>query len=102
MDNSFEEIRFMGIWSDEIEQIELLIKQVYKWHETDNSKYGMLPLANKDGDNYIGFDLENHKLRLNELRETNFFSDEFLNNYNRIVLTLDNKLRTKEFEWSAR
>jgi hypothetical protein len=85
--------------NDDKEQIKNLVKQVYKWQDAEKINEGFYPLE-KDGI-YIGLDLNKHKLRLKELAETNYFSDEFLSNYQKIALTIDKKSRSKELEWLA-
>jgi hypothetical protein len=44
--------------------------------------------------------MNQHKANLDKLKETGFFATEFIENYNQIILTLDKKLRNKEYgEW---
>jgi hypothetical protein len=81
------------------EQIRNLIRQVLYWH--DNS-FEVLPVLNDSKNNIYVFDLKQLKINLDNLRETNFFAEEFIENYNQIILTLDRKLRNKEFhEWQV-
>lgn len=89
--------KLLGV--DDKEQIINLVKQVYKWQMADTSKNDMVPLKDAKDSNYVGIDLNKHKIRLDELRKANFFSDEFIDNYNKIVLTVDRKLKSKEYEW---
>ena len=86
---------------DDKMQIENLVITVYKWHDSDTSKNDMAMITDQKDSVYIGIDLEKHKLRLIELKKTNFFSDEFIENYNKIVLTIEKKLKNKEFEWNV-
>ena len=81
------------------QEIETLVKKLYEWVETKNSNNDFNPLANKKGDKYIGLDLNSHKKRLEELKKTNFFSQQFLDNYNKIALRIDSNLKTKKIEW---
>mgnify|MGYP003587846635 FL=1 len=81
------------------QEIEILVKKLYEWVETKNSNNDFNPLANKKGDKYIGLDLNSHKKRLEELKKTNFFSQQFLDNYNKIALRIDSNLKTKKIEW---
>lgn len=81
------------------QEIEILVKKLYEWVETKNSNNDFNPLANKKGDKYIGLDLNAHKKRLEELKKTNFFSQQFLDNYNKIALRIDSNLKTKKIEW---
>jgi hypothetical protein len=80
-------------------QIKTLVIQAYKWHQHDTSKNDMVPLAGKKDTACTGIDLDKHKIRLNELGSTNFFSDEFIANYDKIVRTIDSKLKSKELVW---
>ena len=45
--------------------------------------------------------MEKLKTNLEKLRETGFFATEFIENYNQILITLDRKLRNKEFEFES-
>lgn len=81
------------------QEIEALVKKLYEWVETKNSNNDFNPIANKKGDKYIGLDLNAHKKRLEELKKTNLFSQQFLDNYNKIALKIDSNLKTKKIEW---
>lgn len=81
------------------QEIEILIKKLYEWVETKNNNNDFDPIANKKGDKYIGLDLNAHKKRLEQLKKTNFFSQQFLDNYNKIALKIDSNLKTKKIEW---
>lgn len=82
------------------EYIQNLLQQVLEWSESKES-IDLLPVLTDAKDSiYIGFDTIKLKENLLKLRETNFFTSEFIENYNQIILTLDRKLRSKEFnEW---
>ncbi len=82
------------------EQIQNLIRQVYNWHEARKPSNNDM-VIDKNGSIYIGFNLDQLKLDIDELKSTNFFSVEFIDNYNKIYRTLDSKLRSKELEWSV-
>jgi len=85
--------------TDDKEEIQYLIRQVLKWSDSKKT-INLLPVLTNNKDSiYIGFDLDKHKATLVNLRETNFFTTEFIENYNQIILTLDKKLRNKEFEY---
>ena len=83
---------------EDIEQIQNLIRQVYKWHEAQEYSNNDMLTDSKDSI-YIGFNLDQLKLDFEELKATNYFSTEFIDNYYKIFTTLDKKLRNKEFEW---
>lgn len=79
-------------------EIQNLIRQVLNWSYSQKN-IDILPVLTGNNDSvYMGFDLKKHKENLVKLSQTNFFSSEFLENYNQIILTLDKKLRNKEFE----
>ena len=44
--------------------------------------------------------MEKHKQNLTKLAQTNFFSKEFIDNYNFIIIELDKKLKAKELIWN--
>lgn len=76
------------------------VKELYEWNETKSSQVDFEPLLLKEADSvYAGLDLERHKKRIDELRETNLFTDQFVANYNKIALTIDEKLKNKSWVW---
>jgi hypothetical protein len=82
----------------EKEEIRQLIQQVLSWSES-NESIDILPvLMDSKLSVYTGFDMNKHKDNLAKLRETDLFTKEFIENYNQIILTLDRKLQSKEFE----
>ena len=81
------------------EQIANLVRQMYRWHDTDNFDYEMNPIKADKDSVYIGIDLNKHKTRLDKLQSSNFLSAEFVNNYDKIVRTIDTKLKNKELVW---
>nr|WP_294780556.1 hypothetical protein [uncultured Flavobacterium sp.] len=95
----FKEKKESFYFKSDKQEIEILVKKLYEWVETKNSNNDFNPLANKKGDKYIGLDLNAHKKRLEELNKTNFFSQQFLDNYNKIALQIDSNLKTKKIEW---
>jgi len=84
--------------SKDKEEIQNLIRQTLKWADSKNS-IGLTPVLTDSQDSiYIGFDLNKHKSYLDKLRATGFFANEFIENFNQIIITLDKKLRNHEFE----
>ena len=84
--------------TDDKEEIQNLIRHVLKWSNSKQS-INLLPVLTDNKESfYIGFDLDKHKANIEKLRETNFFTTEFIENYNQIILTLDRKLHIGEFE----
>lgn len=47
----------------------------------------------------MGLDLEMHKKRISELKQTGFFASEFIDNYNKLALSIDTDLKNKKIEW---
>ena len=84
--------------SKDKEEIQNLIRQTLKWADSKNVISVLPMLTDSQGSVYIGFDLNKHESNLNKLRTTDFFANEFIENYNQIILTLDKKLRNHEFE----
>lgn len=83
---------------DDKEQIKNLIRQVLKWSDSKNT-IDVLPFSVDSKDSACnGFDIDKLKSNLDQLRRTNFFSEEFIQNYNKIILTLDKKIKRNEFE----
>lgn len=86
-------------FANDKQQLETLLLKTYEWVETKNSNNDFNPVANKKGDKYIGLNLKEHNKRLEELKKTKFFSQQFLDNYNKIALKIDANLKNKKIEW---
>jgi len=88
--------------SNDKDEIQKLIRQVLKWADSNNS-IDLLPVVTDSQDSvYIGFDMVKHSQNLQKLTETDFFTHGFVENYDQIILTLDRKMRDKEFEeWAV-
>ena len=84
------------------EEIQILIRKTLNWANSNNS-FDLLPAIADDKDSlFIGFDFEKIKTNLEVLKSTGLFSSEFIENYNRIILTLDKKIRNKELnDWQV-
>ena len=76
-----------------------LTRNLYEWHETKNSKSDFNPISDDNDSAYIGLDLEMHKKSISELKQTGFFASEFIDNYNKIALSIDADLKNKKMEW---
>ncbi|MBG8555556.1 hypothetical protein [Hymenobacter guriensis] len=87
------------VLTDEEKQIKHLIRNVLNWADA-NKSINLLPVISDTKDSvYVGFDLVKHKQNLTKLRQTTFFSKEFIENYNKIILTLDKELRSGKEKW---
>ncbi len=86
--------------NEDKDEIQSLIRQVLKWGDSKNS-IDLLPALSKDSI-CIGFDLDKQNQNLEKLRKTGFFADEFIDNYNQIIQTLDKKIKNNQFEkWNV-
>ena len=77
-------------------ELQKLVQDLYRWNETQNSNPDFDVVQKEKTDTvYANLDLKKHNERLQELKETNFFAKEFFDNYNKIALTIDEKMRNK-------
>lgn len=81
------------------QQLETLMRKAYEWIETKNEAPDFDVIENHKGDKYIGLNLNAHNKKLNELKKTNFFTQKFLDNYNKIGLKIGDNLKTNKMEW---
>ncbi len=83
-------------------EIQTLIRQMLNWSDSKQSIDLLPAIANEKDTVYMGFDLNKLQKNIEQLSATNFFAAEFVANYKQIILTLDKKLRNKEFEsWAV-
>lgn len=81
-------------------EIQALIRQMLIWADSKSS-IDLLPILSKDSI-CIGFNFDKLNQNLEELRKTGFFAEEFIDNYDQIIQTLDKKIKNKEFEkWNV-
>ncbi len=81
-------------------EIQALMRQMLKWADSKNA-IEVLPAFSEDS-TYVGFDLDKLHQNLEKLKETGFFAEEFIDNYDRIIRTLDKKIKNNEFEkWNV-
>jgi len=90
-----------AIVSDDKEKLQQLIRRLYEWHETKSSHNDFDPVADNQDIIYVGLDLKQQEQRQIELKQTDFFADQFIDNYNKIALTIDNDLKSKKLEWQV-
>ena len=87
-----------SVSTDDKEKIQNLIRQVLKWSDSKIT-IDVLPYTIDSKDSTCnGFDLDKLKSNLQELRRTEYFAEEFIQNYKQIIETLDRKLKNNEFE----
>src|SRR5437660_8470856 len=78
--------------SKDKEEIQNLIRKVLTWSHSKRS-IDLLPVLSDNKDSScIGFDFDKHKSNLEVLKKTNLFAEEFIENYNQIIRTLDRKI----------
>ena len=84
----------------ETKNIKKMVRNLYEWYETDGMKaYDFDVTADGLEEKYIALNIQEHKRRLAQLKKTEFFSAQFLDNYNAIALEIDKNLRNGEFEY---
>lgn len=86
-------------FSTDKQQLETLIRKMYEWIETKNLVSDFDAVENKKGTKYIGLNLAAHNKKLDQLKKSNFFSKQFLDNYSKIASTIDANLKNKKMEW---
>jgi hypothetical protein len=81
-------------------QIQNLIRQTLNWAESKNTIDLVPALTDSTDSIYTGLHLDKHKQNLDKLKSTNFFTRDFIENYNQIILTIDKGLRNGKYrEW---
>ncbi|MBL7855703.1 MAG: hypothetical protein JNL17_14970 [Cyclobacteriaceae bacterium] len=97
LQNSREEIRTLNspdVFSDSA-RIQEVVWHVLDWSQSD-SAIVVNPVI-ETGGVYL-FDKNELRKNLDRLRLTGFFANEFIENYNQIILKLEEKLRSQEFD----
>lgn len=84
--------------SDDKEQIQILIRKVLKWG--DSLQVGLLPgVVDTKKKVITSLNLSTHRLDLAKLRASGLFAAEFIENYNKVILTIDKRLRNGKQQW---
>jgi hypothetical protein len=86
--------------SRDTEEIQNLIRRVLNWAESKTS-INLLPAISEGTDSvYTGFDFKMVEANLIRLKQTGLFAREFIDNYNQMMLTLDKKIKAREYtDW---
>jgi len=72
-----------------------LTKKLYQWNETESKGQDFDVLLKNENDSvYSEIDKTAHQKRLEELRKTNLFTEDFINSYNKIALKIDEKMKS--------
>jgi len=80
--------------NDSIE-ILALTKKLHQWSETESKGQDFdVTLKNKNDSVYSEIDKVVHQKRLDELRKTNLFTENFINNYNKIAMKIDEEMKS--------
>ncbi|GAA4313147.1 hypothetical protein GCM10023183_32570 [Nibribacter koreensis] len=81
-------------------QLTAFTRSFYKWYEQKGRKPDFIPVRKSTKDSaYMGIDWKAHNIRVTELKNTGFFSNAFLDNYQRIAERIDQKLKSGEEVW---
>ncbi|MCC9063883.1 hypothetical protein [Flavobacterium piscisymbiosum] len=81
------------------QQLETLIRKTYEWIETKKTKVDFDVVENKKGDKYVALNTKTHNKILAELKNSNFFAQQFIDNYNKIALKIGENLKTNKIEY---
>ena len=78
------------------EQIEKLIRDVNSWGNSEKGTSGItyFTIDEKTGIS-TGVDIKKHQLELEKLKKSDYFSADFIENFNQIGLKLDQMIKTK-------
>jgi hypothetical protein len=83
-------------------EIQSLVRNMLIWSDSKNVIELVPAITNGKDSIYTDFDLNQLNTNLEKLKATGFFSTEFLDNYNQIILTLDKEMKDKKFApWST-
>jgi hypothetical protein len=79
------------------QEIQKLIRNLLIWAEDGKGVPDLLPFViNRQDSTVTGFDLSKLKGVDDSLKNTGFFSKEFINNYNQIIQVLDRRMKDKK------
>lgn len=85
--------------TDDKTQIKNLVIRVLKWHDKNGVLNGFEPIFNPNDSLAIGMDLKVLQNELDNFTKTKLFDKEFVENYSKIVKTIDKKIRNKEISF---
>jgi len=83
------------------QKIRDLIRNVLNWSDT-KTNFDLYPVISDDLDSiYIGISEDKLKDKIKMLQNTNYFSSEFIENYNKIIQTIGKELtdNTTNYKW---
>lgn len=85
-----------------VDSIELtnLVRNLYEWHEKKYRNNGFSLKVNSPSDSiFTGIDWDIYNKEVEIYKKTNFFSDEFLDRYKTIALTIDSSIKKASLKW---
>jgi len=83
------------------EEIENLIKDLYKWTSTESIIItGFEPILDEDEIYAVGLDFETLEERNIVYKNSGYFSESFLENYRELWIILDNEIKTGRIVWN--
>lgn len=85
--------------TDDKTQIKNLVIQVLNWHDKNGTFNGFEPIFNSNDSLAIGMDLNVLQDELDKFTKTKLFDKEFVDNYSKIVKTIDKKIKSKEISF---
>ncbi|WP_345057447.1 hypothetical protein [Hymenobacter glaciei] len=81
-------------------QLTTLIRDIYEWHETKHRNVGFPFKGNFPSDSvFTGIDWDAYNKESEIFRQTNYFSQEFLNRHRAIATTIDSSVKKASVEW---
>lgn len=88
--------------SPDQQQITILVRDMLRWNDSDK-QMDLLPAVVNEGDTiYTGFDMIQLSKNVKVIKDTGYFTDGFVKNYESIILNLDIRLRNNQYEkWST-
>ena len=76
----------------DINEITLVLREMYKWYETSGNKTQDFPLTENDS-LYTGIDAKSFTNRIEQLQRTNLFSSKFIADFTQIAEQIDRELK---------
>lgn len=85
-------------------EIEKLFRDMMYWSFNDTAHINILPILTDDKDSIcVGVDFQELETTAQQLKNTGFFSQSFIDNYKRLITELDKRIRNNYYgyEWSV-
>jgi hypothetical protein len=80
-------------------ELTTLVKNVYEWHLKKRSNDFPYKFSNPSDSIFIGIDWAAYARNIDDLKKTNFFSNEFFINHRSIALSIDSSMKQANVEW---